>query len=196
MAIDPQDIVGKKFGRLTVLEAVANKRFPDRGSARYLCRCECGNEKIVRRADLLCGHVKSCGCGRRIDPFDIVGKQFNEWTVLCYLGKKNKEHRYKCQCSCGEIRELGRRNLVSGRTKSCGHEVDVWEDPAYQLPYPDDIIGEKMHDLTCIKRLGKNRDNNWIYLCRCSCGNEIKVERGNFMLGLFRNCGRCHGEKK
>lgn len=39
----------------------------------YRCRCDCGNEKIVRGSHLLDGTTKSCGCyGREIHS--IVGK--------------------------------------------------------------------------------------------------------------------------
>ena len=51
-------LVGKKFGRLTVIERVENlnKR------ARYRCICDCGNEKIALAQNLLNSHVRSCGC--------------------------------------------------------------------------------------------------------------------------------------
>lgn len=57
------DIIGKKFGKLTVL-----KRSDDyicsggRKEAQYLCRCDCGNMKIVRGSSLRKGHTTSCGC--------------------------------------------------------------------------------------------------------------------------------------
>jgi len=53
------DLVGQKFGRLLVL------RFANRDkwrTSRWLCRCSCGIEKIVRGTDLTSGHTKSCGC--------------------------------------------------------------------------------------------------------------------------------------
>lgn len=59
-----KDIVGKRFGRLTVL----SKAEPHDGlSAKedgypYICRCECGNIVRVTRSNLTRGHSKSCGC--------------------------------------------------------------------------------------------------------------------------------------
>jgi hypothetical protein len=55
------DLTGRKFGRLTVIERAAN------GSkgARWRCVCECGGEKIVASGNLHYGGVKSCGCWRR-----------------------------------------------------------------------------------------------------------------------------------
>lgn len=54
-----KQVLGKKFGKLTVI-----KRVNSQGSSRYLCRCDCGNEIIVRSSYLLTGGRKSCGCLR------------------------------------------------------------------------------------------------------------------------------------
>ena len=47
-------IIGKKFNKLTVLEYVGNRM--------YKCKCECGDEKIIRRDSLITGNTSSCGC--------------------------------------------------------------------------------------------------------------------------------------
>lgn len=39
------DLTGKKFGRLTVLSRYKENT---RGYAQWLCKCDCGNTKIVR----------------------------------------------------------------------------------------------------------------------------------------------------
>ena len=63
-----KNIIGNKFGRLTVLELHHKKqRFYKDGRKRgfyyfYLCQCECGNLSIVERSNLFRGHIKSCGC--------------------------------------------------------------------------------------------------------------------------------------
>lgn len=54
-----KNIVGEKFGRLTVVE---NLGHDSKMFAIWRCRCECGRETIVRGADLRNGHTKSCGC--------------------------------------------------------------------------------------------------------------------------------------
>lgn len=52
------DLTGQKFGRLTVLKRVENK-----GTSIYwLCKCDCGNEKIIRGDSLKQGLTNSCGC--------------------------------------------------------------------------------------------------------------------------------------
>ena len=57
----PLDLVGKRFGKLTVLE----RRPSDaKGQSMWLVRCDCGKEKVVRGHDLTQGKSSSCGCSR------------------------------------------------------------------------------------------------------------------------------------
>lgn len=55
-----QDVSGKKFGRLLVIGL--SDMSPGRGEARWLCKCQCGNYRIVRGGHLRSGHTGSCGC--------------------------------------------------------------------------------------------------------------------------------------
>jgi hypothetical protein len=59
-----QDLRGKAFGRLRVIEWVADKRLPARGIMRgiWLCACSCGARTRVASFDLTSGKVQSCGC--------------------------------------------------------------------------------------------------------------------------------------
>lgn len=52
---------GTVFGRLTVIEPA---RTPA-GRRAMLCKCECGQTKIVDIAKLRSGHTRSCGCLHR-----------------------------------------------------------------------------------------------------------------------------------
>lgn len=53
------DLVGRKFGRLTVIERVENDK---KGNTRWLCSCSCGKETVVGAYHLTRGKIKSCGC--------------------------------------------------------------------------------------------------------------------------------------
>lgn len=53
------DLTGQRFGRWSVLKRSGND---DQGAATWLCRCDCGKERIVRGYALRYGHTKSCGC--------------------------------------------------------------------------------------------------------------------------------------
>ncbi|MCJ7790534.1 MAG: hypothetical protein MUP69_10255 [Candidatus Atribacteria bacterium] len=60
MARHLMDLTGQKFGRLTVIK----RSYPNnkQGNANWLCKCECGKEKVIRNGDLKRGHTRSCGC--------------------------------------------------------------------------------------------------------------------------------------
>lgn len=55
------NLIGEKFGRLTVVEHVGSLR----GHKLYKCICQCGVEKEITSSDLKSGRVKSCGCLRK-----------------------------------------------------------------------------------------------------------------------------------
>jgi len=54
-----KDETGKVYGKLTVLSREENTKF---GTARWLCRCECGNTIVINAGTLRNGRQKSCGC--------------------------------------------------------------------------------------------------------------------------------------
>lgn len=54
--------LGNRHGFLTV---IAQAESVGKG-ARWLCRCDCGNEVIVRGADLRREASRSCGCFREL----------------------------------------------------------------------------------------------------------------------------------
>ena len=51
-------MIGNRYTRLVVKEKASQK-------ASWLCVCDCGTEKVVRKQALETGHVKSCGCLKR-----------------------------------------------------------------------------------------------------------------------------------
>lgn len=53
-----EDMVGKRFGRWTVLRRYASEQ----AHARWLCVCDCGTERDVSGATLRVGQSTSCGC--------------------------------------------------------------------------------------------------------------------------------------
>lgn len=52
-----------------------------------------------------------------------------------------------------------------------------------------DLTGHRFGRLTAIKPQGKNKFNNYLWLCRCDCGNEITVLSGNLLKGNTKSCG-------
>lgn|SRR3990167_8631936 len=54
-----KDLTGKIFGRLKVIKLVGKNKNRHR---IWLCKCGCGNKKVVIGIHLNSGHTKSCGC--------------------------------------------------------------------------------------------------------------------------------------
>jgi hypothetical protein len=56
------DLTGQKFNMLTVIAAAKSGR---KGHKKWLCRCDCGNEKAILATHLVRGNSRSCGCLHR-----------------------------------------------------------------------------------------------------------------------------------
>ena len=67
-----KDMTGQKFNRWTVIKRVGTYASPNREGTTptYLCRCDCGTERIVIGRNVRYGVSKSCGCLRR----ELAGK--------------------------------------------------------------------------------------------------------------------------
>lgn len=56
------DLTGKRFGHLTVIERASNTNCNGHITTRWVCRCDCGTEKVISGKHLKSGAVISCGC--------------------------------------------------------------------------------------------------------------------------------------
>ena len=57
-----EDLTGRRFGRLTFMEYYGKA---SNGHSLWLCKCDCGNSKLVNVSDVKTGKVSSCGCYQR-----------------------------------------------------------------------------------------------------------------------------------
>ena len=53
------DMIGQRYGRLVVISQSESIK---PGRLRWLCKCDCGNECVVKGISLRRGNTKSCGC--------------------------------------------------------------------------------------------------------------------------------------
>ena len=79
MKISDEDMIGKKFNRLTVIEKsdIKNKN----GNRLWKCICDCGNIVYAPSWALIAGHTRSCGCLQKDitaqrSAYDLVGQKF------------------------------------------------------------------------------------------------------------------------
>lgn len=78
------DLTGKKFGRLTVLSFHHNKTYKNGQIKKYwLCKCECGNFKIIAGAELRNGNIRSCGCLHK-EMISNLNKKHNKAGTRLY----------------------------------------------------------------------------------------------------------------
>lgn len=94
-----KDLTNQKFGRLTVIKYYGSNK---NSRALWLCKCDCGNEKVVIGNSLLCKLTFSCGCynkeaasKRRIKHSMSYSKLYKVWQGMktrCY----NPKFMYYC----------------------------------------------------------------------------------------------------
>lgn len=56
------ELIEQKFGRLTVIEF---SHVDKKGYTCWLCKCDCGNDKVINGSSLQSEATKSCGCLRK-----------------------------------------------------------------------------------------------------------------------------------
>lgn len=103
-----KNIVGKKFGKLTAIRHIER--------AKWLFRCDCGNEIIQKFERVTSGKIKSCGCGRHSNRVDIAGQRFGKLTAKEYIGGG----KWHCVCDCGRDAYFNLAQLKQPHIHSCG----------------------------------------------------------------------------
>lgn len=88
------DMIGQKFGKLTVVSRACNDK---KGQAQWYCECECGGSTITTRYNLISGQTKSCGCilrSHKLSESDIqLQAVFTNMKSRCY-NKNNTHYKY------------------------------------------------------------------------------------------------------
>lgn len=116
------DMVGKRFGRLVVLERAGNAG----ACAAWKCRCDCGNEIVTNGSCLRRGQTRSCGCLVEDRVMDLTGQRFGMLTVLERAGHKRNRVAWRCRCDCGKEVIVCALDLRNGSKKSCGCMKGAW----------------------------------------------------------------------
>lgn len=172
----PVDLTGQTIGEWKVLEYLGNRRY------RCMCSCSTPENPVIRdvlKVNLMNGSSTSCGhkrikySAKGIKPGDKIG----EWTFL-----EKVEYQWKVQCSCGKVAIRGASDIIKGRSKSCGHGYNEFED----------ISGQEFGLWKVLKYIG-----NQYYLCECQCDNKTQkeVRKADLLRGASTSCG-CNRREK
>ena len=120
-------LIGKRFGRLTVLERDLNKPKGKGYPSYWICQCDCGNKCSIDYSSLQNGHTQSCGCLRKEllsqkNIKDITNQRFGMVVAKERLNMKSHQSWiWRCECDCGNKNYLcSTENLLSGKIISCG----------------------------------------------------------------------------
>lgn len=147
------NIIGKTFGRLTVIEKT-NERYSD-GSILYLCSCSCGNTIKTTSSRLKSGHVKSCGC----TVYGLekhIGERFGRLVVTSICRRRGVAKTYfECQCDCGNKCMVRSDSLISGLIVSCGCRNKEIKDNIY-LRNKDFVDGTNLGMIKPDRKLNSN----------------------------------------
>lgn len=170
-----KDLLNKKFNRLEVIEFVKiNKRH----RAEWLCKCECGNLKILEGKLIFNGNVKSCGClWKESISLDKNEASFN----VLYLGYKNaaKSRNYSFLLSKEEFKIISSKNCyycnsvpkpISNKKAVNGQYVGNGIDRV------DNKIGYELNNcVACCKQ------------CNIAKATMTKIEFLNLIKNIFNN---------
>ena len=141
------DKAGNRYGKWVVLKRAENS---PRGT-RWLCKCDCGTERVVDGGSLRDGKSQSCGCSWRKSAKEMAGQKFGRLTVIKRVGSnKRGDATWLCNCKCGKRAVLVGAHLRSGRVKSCG----------CLLALPEGVASFNKV-LSSMKRSAKHRGYTW-----------------------------------
>ena len=87
------DLLGRKFGRLTVISRAESKG----GKAYWNCQCDCGKETVVYGSYLRTGHTKSCGCyneDKKIKHKMYGTPEYRSWNHMLQRCNNKNSHKY------------------------------------------------------------------------------------------------------
>ncbi len=168
------DLQNKKLGSLLVLSYSGDKK--------WLCKCDCGVERIIYSSSLRNGKTH-CGCKGIKFPNrfkDLNGLKFGRLKVIYKDPNLRKKRCYWiCKCDCNNEISVRGAHLISGNVKSCG------------CINSEDLVSKKFGKLTVVKDSGKRakvgRSKIWIAVC--DCGKEKFCSTSALKKGISTHCG-------
>lgn len=165
------DLVGKRFGRWTVIERAVRPLTSSPSKPIYWkCKCKCGNESIVPAHNLRCHLSTSCGCSRASDcpPFELLYKFFLS---------SNQKRGVSCQLSFEDFLSF----VKVDNCHYCHRKIEWFprrskKPNTYNLDRMDNSVGYLKEN--CVVCCGR---------CNFGKSNRFTYEEWYGMTGYFRN---------
>lgn len=149
------------FGDFTVVEYIGGKKY------RLVCNC-CGEVRELYGANIKKNIGVTC-TNKKKEVVNLEGQYIGEWYVDEYVGNK----RYRCVCSCGNIVDVLKVNLINGTSTSCGHSKNRYGN----------LLKQRFGEWTVIGKSG------YKWKCRCSCEKIGYCTASDLIKGRTKSCG-------
>lgn len=184
--------IGKKYSRLTVLQAIKKEDSFGRNVPYFICLCDCGTTKTIMAQNIVKGRTKSCGCLEKESRHyrihrkeDITGQLFGRLTVIEETKERasNNSILWKCRCECGNSILATHTELKLGRKESCGCS----KIHGNTLDRTGKTFGN-LKVVTIDREMSKKRGRVF-WKCRCLCGNTVSVSSSDLETGNTLSCG-------
>lgn len=178
------DLVGQRFGRITVIKPTTKEDLINAGLAtdrrRWWGQCDCGNLKIYTTGNLKSGTTSSCGCYKTeyLENELKIGDKYGSLIITKKTSKKLRRitvYEFYCE-ACNSYCEMSREAITKG-SQTCGCSKYV------------DLRGMIFGKLTVLKRSENKQQRNFKWVCKCECGNIVEVAGGKLTSGGTRSCG-------
>ena len=204
-----RDLTGQKFSMLTVIELDKTENDHRSNSAKWICKCDCGNIVSVWSQALTKGLQKSCGCynkssASKSNYVNLKGMKFGRLTVIKRMPKTltsggHQLIKYLCRCDCGNERVVDGGSLKDGTTQSCGclnREISSRQSLIDFTNKTIDMITVLYRIDDYVKPSG-GRVPKWF--CKCKCGNNVELTSEQIKHTPYLSCGcvsYSRGEKR
>lgn len=148
------DEIGNRYGKWVVISRAESFRRVH--GARWLCRCDCGTECIVRGDSLRSGDSQSCGCLQRNHDIEkMAGQKFGRLVVIKRThSDKWQNAAWLCECVCGNKVVVLGTTLRLGKTRSCGCLRGGLSLPEGEAAFNETLSG--------MRRSAKRRNYDWL----------------------------------
>ena len=187
------DITGERHGKL-----VALYRWPERisGHWKWLCRCDCGKELLVRQ-DTFRGQQKSCGCDKVYHPFP-KGDLNPAWkggvpttTNSGYVRERSEyQHIRTAEMALGRRLPAGAQvhHVDEDRSNNAAANLVICQDQKYH---------KLLHTRMRVQAVGGNPDTDKICSsCKGCFARTVFFKDRSRPDGLEARCPECFSKRR
>jgi hypothetical protein len=111
-------IEGLKVGKWTT---ILFARKPNDDKRYWMCKCDCGTQKLVREIDLINARSTQCAQCRFSFKYDI-GQRFGSLVIVDRFKSNNgllAKNKFTLICDCGDSSTVDTARINAGKVKMC-----------------------------------------------------------------------------